>query len=141
MRRRFERMIGDGCAAVFTIVPAPVLGLEAETLLWVSVEPSKLNEVAAALIRHPSVRYLGATLDGNSLLCEVIAESTRGLFEFTTATLAKLEGVVGWNASVELLSLKRGFVETPWWRDQLAEHRVDAAVIDRGTSDSPVADE
>ena len=122
VRRRFERMIGDGCARVFTIVPSPVLGLEAETLLWVTVEPAKLNTVAAALSRHRSVRYLGATLDGNSLLCEVISESTRGLFEFTTATLAKMEGVVGWNASVELLSLKRGFVETPWWRDQLTEY-------------------
>jgi DNA-binding Lrp family transcriptional regulator len=122
VRRRFERMIGDGCARVFTIVPSPVLGLEAETLLWVTVEPAKLNTVAAALSRHRSVRYLGATLDGNSLLCEVISESTRGLFEFTTATLAKMEGVVGWNASVELLSLKRGFVEAPWWRDQLTEY-------------------
>jgi DNA-binding Lrp family transcriptional regulator len=136
VRRRFERMIGDGCAAVFTIVPAPVLGLEAETLLWVTVEPAKLNSVAAALTRHPSVRYLGATLDGNSLLCEVIAESTRGLFEFTTETLAKMEGVVGWNASVELLSLKRGFVETPWWRDQLAGlHDLPMTALGRGESD------
>jgi DNA-binding Lrp family transcriptional regulator len=123
VRRRFERMIVDGCARVFTIVPAPVLGLEAETLLTVSVAPARLNDVAAALAMERSVRYLGATLDGNSLLCEVIADSTRGLFDFTTSTLAKLEGVVGWSASVELLTLKRGFVETPWWRDQLAEHR------------------
>jgi DNA-binding Lrp family transcriptional regulator len=119
VRRRFERMIGDGCASVVTIVPAAALGLEAETLLTVSVEPAKLSEVAAALARHRAVRYLAATLDGNSLLCEVIAPSTRGLFDFTTSTLAALDGVVGWNASVELMSLKRGFVETPWWRAQL----------------------
>jgi DNA-binding Lrp family transcriptional regulator len=123
VRRRFERMISDGCASVFTIVPSSLLGLEAETLLWVTVEPAKLAEVAEALTRHRSVRYLGATLDGNSLLCEVIADSTRGLFEFTTETLAQLAGVVGWSASVELLTLKRGFVETPWWRDQHAKHR------------------
>ncbi|MCT2583445.1 Lrp/AsnC family transcriptional regulator [Actinophytocola gossypii] len=136
VRRRFERMIGDGCASVFTIVPAPVLGLEAETLLWVTVEPAKLAEVAAALTRHRAVRFLGATLDGNALLCEVIADSTRGLFEFTTSTLATLSGVVGWSASVELLTLKRGFVETPWWRDQLAEHRAElsAVLLDRGAS-------
>jgi DNA-binding Lrp family transcriptional regulator len=136
VRRRFERMIADGCASVFTIVPAPVLGLEAETLLWVGVEPAKLSAVAAALTRHRSVRYLGATLDGNSLLCEVIADSTKGLFEFTTSTLATLEGVAGWNASVELLSLKRGFVETPWWRDQLAEHPdLPRIALARGESD------
>ncbi|MET0233563.1 MAG: Lrp/AsnC family transcriptional regulator [Kibdelosporangium sp.] len=127
VRRRFERMINDGCASVLTIVPAAALGFESETMLTVSVEPSKLNKVAAALTRHQAVRYVAATLDGNSLFCEVIATSTQGLFEFTTSTLANLEGVVGWSASVELLSLKRGFVETPWWRAQLAEHRSSAA--------------
>jgi DNA-binding Lrp family transcriptional regulator len=132
VRRRFERMITDGCASVFTIVPSSLLGLEAETLLWVTVEPAKLNEVASALAMNPSVRYLGATLDGNALLCEVIADSTRGLFEFTTSTLAKLAGVVGWNASVELLTLKRGFVETPWWRDQWAEHHGTAVTLEKG---------
>ncbi|TDV54977.1 Lrp/AsnC family transcriptional regulator [Actinophytocola oryzae] len=133
VRRRFERMITDGCAAVFTIVPSSLLGLEAETLLWVTVEPAKLAEVAEALTRHPAVRYLGATLDGNALLCEIIADSTAGLFEFTTSTLAKLAGVVGWNASVELLTLKRGFVETPWWRDQLAEHHAVAGANHNGS--------
>lgn len=134
VRRRFDRMIADGCASVSTMVPAAALGLEAETLLTVSVAPAKLSEVADALSRHRSVRYLGATLDGNSLLCEVIADSTRGLFEFTTSTLAKLEGVVGWSASVELLTMKRGFVETPWWRHQLAAHRATAGdvVLGRG---------
>jgi hypothetical protein len=69
----------------------------------ITVEPAWLNEVAATLSKHVSVRYLGATL-------------------------AKMAGVVGWSSSVELLSLKRGFVETPWWRDQLAEHHADTAV-------------
>lgn len=126
VRRRFERMIGDGCAYVLTIVPAAALGFESETMLTVRVEPSMLNKVAEALSEYRAVRYVAATLDGNSLFCEVVAASTQGLFEFTTRTLANLDGVVDWSASVELLSLKRGFVETPWWRAQLAEHRADA---------------
>ena len=122
VRRRFERMAADGCAQVFTIVPAAALGLETETLLTVSVEPAKLNAAAHALAQQRAVRYIGATLDGNSLLCEVIAASTGALFEFTTKTLATLDGVIGWTAAVELLSLKRGFVETPWWRAQVTGH-------------------
>jgi DNA-binding Lrp family transcriptional regulator len=121
VRRRFERMVADGCAMLTTLVPAAALGFEAETMLQVGVEPAKLTEVAHALARHRAVRYLGATLDGNSLLCEVIAPSTKGLFEFITRILARLDGVVGWSALVELLCLKRGFVETPWWRAQLAD--------------------
>jgi DNA-binding Lrp family transcriptional regulator len=124
VRRRFERMVADGCALVITIVPAAALGFEAETLLTISVEPGKLNDVAHALASQRAVRFVAAKLDGNSLVCEVIAPSTKGLFDFTTSTLAALDGVVGWTASVELLSLKRGFVETPWWRAQVAEHSV-----------------
>jgi len=35
-----------------------------------------------------------------------------------TSTLGRMDGVRGWEASMELLSLKRGFVETAWWRAQ-----------------------
>ena len=130
-------MIADGCAVVFTIVPAPALGLEAETLLMVTVEPAKLNEVAARA--HPPPRRCATSArrwTGTRCCARSSPPSTQGLFEFTTDTLAKLAGVVGWSASVELLSLKRGFVETPWWRDQLAEHHIDteAATIGHDVS-------
>jgi len=62
------------------------------------------------------VRYIAATLDGNALFCEVIATSTDDLFRFITDTLAALDGVQGWSSTVELLTVKRGFVQTPWWR-------------------------
>ena len=44
------------------------------------------------------------------------------LFKFLTETLASLDGVRGWQASMELLTIRRGFVETSWWRRELAEH-------------------
>lgn len=120
VRRRFDRMLAGGCASVVTLVPAATLGQMAETLLTVTVEPGALNEVATALGRYRVVRYLGATLSGNSLLCEVIASSSGGLFEFITSCVSTLEGVRDWSASVELLTLKRAFVKTPWWRSQIA---------------------
>ncbi|SDP26230.1 DNA-binding transcriptional regulator, Lrp family [Nakamurella panacisegetis] len=118
VRRRFDRLQENGCVTVLTLIPAAALGLESETLMTVQVKPGAIGLVAAELARHRAVRYLAATLDGNALLCEVIATSTQSLFEFITTVLAKLDGVLGWSASMELLFLKRGFVETPWWRDQ-----------------------
>ncbi|MFC4859229.1 Lrp/AsnC family transcriptional regulator [Actinophytocola glycyrrhizae] len=120
VRRRFERMTNNGCALVVTIVPPAALGLRALTLMTVNVEPRKLDDVAGTLARHPSVRYLAATLGGSTLMCEVVAESTKGLFEFSKSTLATLDGVVDWAGSLELVTLKRAFVETPWWRTRLA---------------------
>jgi DNA-binding Lrp family transcriptional regulator len=130
VRRRFERMVANRCATVITIVPPAAVGLRAVALLTISVEPGKLNEVADVLGRHRSVRYLAATLTGSSLVCEVIATSTQGLFEFSTSTLATLDGVVNWTASLELLTVKRAFIETPWWRAQSTDSTARPAMAD-----------
>lgn len=119
VRRRFERMRSQGCVDVVTLVPSAALGMGAETLVTVRVEPSRLDDVARALARHRSVRYLAALLDDNSLFCEVITTSAAELHRFILTTLSRLDGVQGWNASMELVFLKRGGVETPWWRGQL----------------------
>lgn len=119
VRRRFEKMKANRCLDILTLVPAPALGMGAETLLIVKTDPAKLDSVAKELCQNPSVRYLAATLDDNSLFCEVITRSTADLYKFITSSLSRLEGVQGWSAAMELLFLKRGFVETPWWRGQV----------------------
>lgn len=59
------------------------------------------------------VRYLAAMLDENSLLCEIVTPTVDDLYAFITGSLARLVGVEGWNTSLKVLYLKRGFVETP----------------------------
>ncbi len=119
VRRRYERMRSSRCVDILTLIPSAALGMGAETLLTVTVAPSRLEDVARQLAEYPFVRYLAALLDENALLCEVISPSSTELYGFITGSLAHLDGVQGWTASMELLYLKRGFVETPWWRSQL----------------------
>lgn len=121
VRRRYERMRSAGCLTTVTMVPASVLRMSAETLLMLRVEPSHTASVAQTLAQHVSVRFLAAALDENSLYCEIILPSTEALYEFMSGTIAQLKGVRGWNASMELVFMKRGFIETPWWRDQVAQ--------------------
>ncbi|MDF2443836.1 MAG: hypothetical protein JWR01_2039, partial [Subtercola sp.] len=121
VRRRFERLKAASCIDILTLVPAPALGMGAETLMTVKVAPALMDAVARQLALHPAVRYLAATLDENSLFCEVILPSTGDLYSFITSTLSQLDGVEGWTASMELLFLKRGFIETPWWRSQVSQ--------------------
>ena len=125
VRRRFEAMRDRGCAWVLTLVAAPALGYESELLLNISVTPSRLDAVAHELAGYVGVRYLAATLNC-SLVCEVIMPSTEDLYRFVTDGLGRIDGVLGWTASVELLTIKRGFLETPWWRLG-AEEQGDAA--------------
>lgn len=119
VRRRFERLRASRCVDIVTLVQSAALGMGAETFLTVKVRPDRIDAVAHELARYPFVRYLAALLDDNALLCEVITTSVDDLFGFVTDSLAHLDGVEGWTANMELLFLKRGFVETPWWRAQV----------------------
>ncbi|WNB86506.1 Lrp/AsnC family transcriptional regulator [Cellulomonas sp. ATA003] len=125
VRRRFDRMRSAGWVDIVTLARSAALGMGTETLVTVQVAPSRLDAVARALAAHRSVRYLAALLDDNSLFCEVITTSAAELHRFFLSTLAQLEGVQGWNAAMELVFLKRGGVETPWWRAQLEQDGTD----------------
>jgi DNA-binding Lrp family transcriptional regulator len=121
VRRRFDALKERGCARVVTLVPAPSLGFESEIILQITVRPSRLDAVARELASYRGVRYVGSTLGTSSLMCEVILPSSSDVFEFITRTLGDLDGVQGWTAHMELVTFKRAYVETPWWRRALAD--------------------
>ncbi|HEY8456366.1 MAG TPA: Lrp/AsnC family transcriptional regulator [Actinopolymorphaceae bacterium] len=114
VRRRYEVLASRGCVQVMTFVPAALLGYETEVLLWLDVTPNRLQTVAEELSQLRGVRFIAATLGRTSLMCEVIMPTTADLFEFTTGILAKLDGIRAWRASLELQTLKRGFILAPW---------------------------
>jgi DNA-binding Lrp family transcriptional regulator len=116
VRRRFETLVTRGCVQLVTLVSASALGYETEVLLWLDVVPSAINFVAHELLDHRGVRFIAATLGQSSMMCEVIMPTNEDLFQFTTSTLARLEGIRSWQASIELRTLKRGFVDLPWAR-------------------------
>ena len=118
VRRRFEVLASRGCVRTLTLVPSAALGFTSELLLELSAEPARLHDVAGRMATFPGVRFLADTLDG-ALLCELFQPDVTALHAFLTDTVSRLDGVRGWEASMELLTLKRGFIETPWWRDQL----------------------
>ena len=136
VRRRFESLHSAGCVQVITLVPAAALGFEAELLFWLSVTPARLDAVARELAGLPGVRYVAATLGQESMMCEVILPTHADVLEFTTQTLARIDGLRSWTAGVELLTVKRGFVVTPW-----AARRFDpdaTATADPAATDPPV---
>jgi DNA-binding Lrp family transcriptional regulator len=133
VRRRFETFSTRGCVRTLTLVPAAALGFTSELILDVSVEPAKLHTVASQMTHFPGVRFVADTLNGSSLLCELIQPSEQALHSFLTDTLATLDGVRGWEASMELLTIRRGFVETPWWREVLPQAAITRATITGAT--------
>jgi DNA-binding Lrp family transcriptional regulator len=134
--RRFEAMRTRGCIQVVTLAPAAALGFTPEVLLNLNVSPRRLRAVSGQLSSFVGVRFVAATLSGSSLLCEMIQPTNAALFSFLTETLASIDGVRGWQASMELLTIRRGFVETPWWRSEMGRYLRDHSA---GTP-APVAD-
>lgn len=126
VRRRFEALQRRGCVQVATLVPARALDFESETFFTITVEPPHLDTVAKELSQYRGVRYVGALLSHNALMCEVILPTTRDVRAFTTGTLSAMEGVRGWTASMILVTVRRGFVETPWWRAALGFQKASA---------------
>ncbi|BDZ46859.1 Lrp/AsnC family transcriptional regulator [Naasia aerilata] len=118
VRRRFDRLRAGHCVEVHTLVSSAALGMNSETLMTIKVSPSRIQAVGEELAHHPSVRFLASLVADNSLLCEVITPSVQELHTFLNDFLARLDGVEGWSASMELLYLKRAFVETPWWSSE-----------------------
>lgn len=120
VRRRFERLRTTGAISVVTLVQAAALGLESETMITIRAVPKDIGAIAAALAERREVRFMAVTSAGNALVCEVIAASTEALYEFITVTLAELDGVLGWDAFMETVTLKRSGLETPWWQWETA---------------------
>lgn len=120
VRRRFEALMSRGCIQLVTLVSAALLRYETEVILWLDVAPARLDALAHELAGHRGVRFIAATLGQTSLMCEVIMPTTSDLFTFTTSTLAGLEGIRSWQASIEMTTLKRGFVHLPWAYERLS---------------------
>lgn len=118
VRRRFDRMRDCECIDVLTVVPSAALGMGAETMMTVHVHPALIEQVADQLITHPQVRFCGMVLAENAIQTEVITTSTTALYDFIKREVGPLEGVTGWSAILELLTIKRSYAETPWWRRQ-----------------------
>lgn len=110
VRRRVERMMDDGCLQPVTLVDAGLLGFEIETFMWLSVELSRLEEVARALAGRPEVRFLAASSGSTDLMLEVTLRSQHDLYRFRTDVLGTIDGIRSAEASLVLRTLKRAYL-------------------------------
>jgi DNA-binding Lrp family transcriptional regulator len=112
--RRLTAMIRRGCARVVTIVQPSSLGYEHGIVLRLEVLPQHLEAAAKEVMRDPGVRYVAAMFARRSLVCEVILPHGAALYDFLRGPVAKMPGVTGMTAEIELLVVKRAFSLCPW---------------------------
>lgn len=101
-RRRVEALVSNGALLPVTLVDPRLLGFEVEVFLWLHVDLSKLEDIAAALAALPAVRYLSATSGYSDLVAEVLLRSHDELYVFRTELLGSLPGLRRADLALEL---------------------------------------
>jgi DNA-binding Lrp family transcriptional regulator len=75
--------------------------------LWLSVEPTRLDEAGRTLAGHPEVPFVAATTGATNLVASVVFRDTEHLYEYLTSRLAALPGVRSVETAPTIRTLKR----------------------------------
>ncbi|SHG84894.1 Lrp/AsnC family transcriptional regulator [Streptoalloteichus hindustanus] len=105
--RRIAALRAARAVVFVTEVDPALLGYGTEALLWLAVHPAHLEEVGARLAAEPAVRFAVATSGPANLLVGLAVVDPPGLYDFLTAVVGRLPGVIRTELSPILRTLKR----------------------------------
>jgi DNA-binding Lrp family transcriptional regulator len=107
VRRRIEELCRSGLLHFEVDLDARCLGMNVSALLWLKVEPSRLDAVGRALAEHPEVPFAGATTGPTNVVVTALFRDTQHLYEYLTGPLASLPGVSSVETAPIIRTLKR----------------------------------
>lgn len=107
VRRRIDELRRSGLVYFEVDVDNRVQGLNVHALLWLSVEPARLEEAGLALATHPEIPFAAATTGPANLVASAVFRDTRHLYEYLTGELAGLSGVTSVETAPIIRTLKR----------------------------------
>jgi DNA-binding Lrp family transcriptional regulator len=108
--RRIESLVARGCLRFRTVFESPVIGYDVEFLLWLTVEPQRLDEVGEMVAKQPSTRYVSASTGRTNLIVQGVLPSHGDLYRYTTHAIGELPGVVSADLTLQVQTLKRAWV-------------------------------
>jgi DNA-binding Lrp family transcriptional regulator len=107
VRRRIDELRRSGLLYFEVDTDIRVLGLNAHAVLWLSVEPARLEEAGSALAAHPEIPFAAATTGPANLVASAVFRDTQHLYEYLTGELAALPGVTSVETAPIIRTLKR----------------------------------
>src|SRR5207237_5316959 len=84
VRRRIDELRRSGLLVFELDIDNRVLGLNEHALLWLSVEPARLEEAGNALAAHPEIPFAAATTGPTNLVASAVFRDTRRSEEHTS---------------------------------------------------------
>jgi DNA-binding Lrp family transcriptional regulator len=107
VRRRIEELRRSGLLHFEVDLDARFLGMNVSAMLWLKVEPSRLDAVGQALAEHPEVPFAAATTGPANVVVTALFRDTQHLYEYLTGPLASLPGVSSVETAPIIRTIKR----------------------------------
>ena len=107
VRRRMDELRRVGLLYFELDIDNRVFGMNVQAMLWLSVEPARLDETGRALAAHREIPFAAATTGPTNLLASAVFRDTRHLYEYLTGELATLPGVSSVQTAPIIRTLKR----------------------------------
>ena len=93
VRRRIEELRKAGLLYFDIDLDESVLGINANVMLWLKIEPASLDAAGRAIAAHPEIPFAGATTGATNLAASAVFRDTRELYAYLTTRLADLPGL------------------------------------------------
>jgi DNA-binding Lrp family transcriptional regulator len=110
VRRRITELTQAGLLYFDVDVDDSALGIGVSVMLWLSVEPARLDEVGRTLAGHPQIPFVAAMTGPSNLAASAVFGDTQQLYEYLTGPLAGLPGVRSVETMPIIGTLKRSGV-------------------------------
>jgi DNA-binding Lrp family transcriptional regulator len=108
--RRVESLVQRGCLRFRTVFESPVVGYDVEYLLWLTVDPTHIDEVGETLAKHPASRYVAAATGRHNLIVQGVLPGYGDLYPYTTDDIGELPGLQAADLTLQVQALKRAWV-------------------------------
>ncbi|MFF1476446.1 Lrp/AsnC family transcriptional regulator [Streptomyces sp. NPDC058301] len=107
VKRRLDQLLRCGALFIDVEFDSTRFGFRTRALLWITVAPSVLAAVGAALASHTEVAFAAATSGPANLVAVVICRDPAGLYAYLSEKLGTLEGVQHVETAPLLRQVKR----------------------------------
>lgn len=95
VRERVMKMVEEGVVERFTVqLDSKKVGLNTPVFLQVEAAPSKLDDVANELAKHPKIESVCAMTGKNELYSNAFVKDVESLQQFVFEEIYKIDGVV-----------------------------------------------
>jgi DNA-binding Lrp family transcriptional regulator len=107
VRRRIDELRQSGLLFFEVDIDNRVLGLNTHAILWLSIEPARLEKAGTALAKHPEIPFAAATTGPTNLVASAVFRDAEHLYEYLTGDLASLPGMRSVETAPIIRTLKR----------------------------------